>query len=203
MYLMTGSRPDLSFPVSHFGKFQNCHDTIHIKHLKHVFMADLTVQLLMHLSMLILPMTHMTGKVQQVLFITVFGNNVIWKSKKKPCVSLSSTGSEYIALVSAAAECMLVGKLLVEIIGVSDVQFVLFEDNQSCIKMASTFETKRSKHLSVKHHIVKDLAQHKVLKLVYVDTHNQVADVLTKALPYSKFQFCVTGLVYVKIGERC
>ncbi|KAJ8884815.1 hypothetical protein PR048_011011, partial [Dryococelus australis] len=40
----------------------------------------------------------------------------------------------------------------------------------------------------------------KVLKLVYVDSHSQVADVLTKALPYCKFQFCVTGLGVSKLG---
>ncbi|KAJ8886995.1 hypothetical protein PR048_013209, partial [Dryococelus australis] len=83
---------------------------------------------------------------------------------KKPSVSLSSTEEEYTALASAAAECLFVGKFLVEIIGVSKVQFVLFEDNQSCIKMASTFETKCSKHIRMKHHFVKDLVQDKVLK---------------------------------------
>ncbi|KAJ8886705.1 hypothetical protein PR048_012917 [Dryococelus australis] len=105
-------------------------------------------------------------------FIRVFGNYVTWKIKKPPWQPISK------------------------------VQFVLFKDNQSCIKMASTFETKCSKHVSVKNHFVKDLVQNKVLKLVYVDTHNQVADVLTKALPSSKFQVCVTGLGIKKWGGR-
>ncbi|KAJ8895379.1 hypothetical protein PR048_000711 [Dryococelus australis] len=149
MYFMMGSRPDLSFL---YGRSDG---TIVDAFVNADFAND----------------SH-DRKSETGFFIRVFSNKVIWKNKKQPYMSLSSTEAEYIALATLQQ----------------------LNDTQYCIKMASTFETKCSKHLSVKHHFVK------VLKLVYIDSHNPVADVLTKALPCSKFQFCVTRLGMSKLG---
>ncbi|KAJ8890677.1 hypothetical protein PR048_010186 [Dryococelus australis] len=187
MYLMMGIRADLSFLVSYFSKFQNCYDTIHLKNLKHVLRypnktKDICLQYGRSNGAVVYAFVDADSandphdrKNVNNFFTRVFGNNVIWKSKKQPCVSLSSTEAEYIM----------------------SVRGLVFGINHRCIRCT----TKPSKHVSVKHHFVKDIVQDKVLKLVYVDSHNQVAYVLIKALPYSKFQYYVTGLGMSELGE--
>ncbi|KAJ8878158.1 hypothetical protein PR048_022625 [Dryococelus australis] len=132
--------------------------------------------------MQILLMTLLTKKVFQD-FVRVFGNNVSWKSKKQSYVSLSSTEAEYVALASAATECLY--------------------HNQPCIKICSTFKTKRSKHISVEFHFVKDVVlDRKILRLSYVETSDQLADCLNKELPYCKLVKHIEGLGISKSGER-
>lgn len=61
------------------------------------------------------------------------------------------------------------------------------EDNQSCVHISNTLETKRTKHIDVKFHFVKDLVSKGKFLLKYVPTEHQTADVLTKALNVVKF----------------
>jgi len=63
----------------------------------------------------------------------------------------------------------------------------VFEDNQSCIRMASTLETKRTKHVDVKHHFIRDCVSQGKITLNYISTDLQQADILTKALTKQKF----------------
>ena len=63
-------------------------------------------------------------------------------------------------------------------------------DNQSCIKMTENlvFHDK-SKHIEIKNHFIRDMVQKGVVKLKYVPTKEQVADVLTKPLAHVKFEY--------------
>ena len=63
-------------------------------------------------------------------------------------------------------------------------------DNQSCIKMTENpvFHDK-SKHIEIKCHFIWDMVQKGAVKLKYVPTEEQVADVLTKPLAHVKFEY--------------
>lgn len=43
--------------------------------------------------------------------------------------------------------------------------------------------------LNVKHHFVKDMIQDGEFKLLYVNGENQLTDLMTKILPFSKFDY--------------
>lgn len=45
----------------------------------------------------------------------------------------------------------------------------------------------RSKHIDLKYHYIRDMVQWNVIKLKYIVTDEQVADILTKPLPLTKF----------------
>ena len=61
-------------------------------------------------------------------------------------------------------------------------------DNQSCIKLTKNLVFHdRSKHLDMKYHYIRDLVQRKTVKLQYIATSEQVADILTKPLPLRYF----------------
>ena len=46
---------------------------------------------------------------------------------------------------------------------------------------------KRCKHIEMKYHFVKDLVEQKLIQLKYVNTNDQIADILTKSLGGNKF----------------
>ena len=48
-------------------------------------------------------------------------------------------------------------------------------------------ESKRCKHIDVKHHFIRDNIKKGNMKVEYVPTTNQIADVLTKALDANTF----------------
>jgi hypothetical protein len=61
-------------------------------------------------------------------------------------------------------------------------------DNQSCIKLTENpvFHD-RSKHIDMRYHYIQDLVQRKTIKLQYIATSEQVADILTKPLTLRQF----------------
>ena len=67
---------------------------------------------------------------------------------------------------------------------------VILCDNQSCIKMTENlvFHDK-SKHIEIRYFYIRDLIQKGAIKLQYVSTDEQVADVLTKPLSRLKFEY--------------
>jgi len=58
---------------------------------------------------------------------------------------------------------------------------MVLEDNQACIKMATNPRGwKRTKHIDVRHHFVRDLVSAGIIDLKGVPTEDQSADMLTK-----------------------
>jgi hypothetical protein len=53
----------------------------------------------------------------------------------------------------------------------------------------------KTKHIEIWYHYIRDLVQKGVVKLQYVGTDEQVADVLTKPLSRVKFEYFETSLV--------
>jgi hypothetical protein len=62
-------------------------------------------------------------------------------------------------------------------------------DNQSCIKMMENHVFHdESKHIEIRYHFIRDMMQRGAVKLQYVGTDEQVADVLPKPLSHVKFE---------------
>ena len=67
----------------------------------------------------------------------------------------------------------------------------IYEDNQSTIKIANNpIQSDRTKHIDVRYHKIRELIDQNRIKLEYVPTADQTADIFTKALgkvKHSKF----------------
>ena len=76
----------------------------------------------------------------------------------------------------------------------------IFCDNQSCVKLSKNpvFHD-RSKHIEIKYHYIMDMVQRGELKLQYVATDEQIADVLTKPLSRVKFEYFRDRLGIIQI----
>jgi hypothetical protein len=116
------------------------------------------------------------------------GGAISWCSKKQPVVALSTTESEYISASAAATEAIWIRTLLMELGYCQDRPTTIYEDNQSCITISNNPEKhNRTKHIDIRYHYLRQLIEENKIKLEYIDTENQIADLLTKPLPRPKF----------------
>jgi hypothetical protein len=113
-----------------------------------------------------------------------------WQSKKQSSIALNMTETEHIAACSASFEVIWLQKLLTCLFDLEMEAIMILCDNQSCIKMTENpvFRDK-SKHLEIRYHYICDMVQRGAVKLQYVGTYEQVADVLTKPLSHVKFEY--------------
>jgi len=62
-------------------------------------------------------------------------------------------------------------------------------DNTSGISISKNpIMQSKTKHIPIKYHFLRDRVAQKVVKIVYVDTKEQIADILTKPLSRSNFE---------------
>ena len=119
----------------------------------------------------------------------IAGGPVSWRSKKQSTVALSTAEAEYVALSSAAQECVWMRRLNSELGNSRGEPTTVMEDNQSCIVMAKNPQHHgRSKHIDIKYHFVRELVENETIKLKYCPTKEKIADILTKGL--NREQFC-------------
>ena len=65
---------------------------------------------------------------------------------------------------------------------------LLYEDNNGCVKIANNLGShKLAKHIDIKYHFAKERVGDKSVRVEYISTENQVADVFTKPLGPIKF----------------
>lgn len=117
------------------------------------------------------------------------GNPIAWHSRKQACVAQSSMEAEYISAGIAAQELMNIKGILSEF---KLCQPVLLKiDNLSAISLIQNFEnSKRSKHIDIKYHFIKDLCLRGEIVLQYVPSNENVSDMFTKSLNKEKFLRC-------------
>eukprot|EP00253_Pinus_taeda_P026032 PITA_26032 len=95
--------------------------------------------------------------------------------------------AEYMAASLASCEAIWLRKMLFGLFGQALRPSVIYCDNQSCIKLTENpVFHKKSKHIEIKYHFIRDYVQKGVVKLEYISTNEQVADIFTKALPRGK-----------------
>jgi hypothetical protein len=134
-------------------------------------------------------------------FCVYLGSSLVsWSSKRQPTVSRSSAEAEYRAVVNATAECIWLRQLLGELRCDLNKATVVFCDNVSAVYMSSNpVHHKRTKHIELDIHFVRERVQLGQLRVLHVPTGEQFADVMTKGLPTKSFEhfrssLCVTPL---------
>lgn len=209
MYIMMGTRPDICFSVSYFGRFQDCATDEHFNHLLRVlkylktttnyklhfcYYSDNTDDLVTYADADWANDSNDRKSISGCCF-KLFNNLISWSSKKQSVVTLSSTESEFVAVCAASCELLSIKNLLTDMKISYVLPLCLYEDNQSTIRLLKNFENnKRCKHLDVKLHFVIDLISKGILKVNYISSTDQLADVFTKSLSYSVFAHFVEML---------
>jgi hypothetical protein len=122
------------------------------------------------------------------------GGAISWSSKLQPTVAASTVEAEYMAAAAAVKEALWLRMLCADLrIDVGTVKLLC--DNQGCIRiMKDPIASVRSKHIDVLHHFARERVARREVDLVYVTTADMPADMLTKAVPSPKLQFCKAAL---------
>ena len=115
--------------------------------------------------------------------IKVNGSTVSWASKKQPTVALSSAEAEYMAAGAAVQEVIWLRALLGELGFAQAGATTLLCDNQSAMAIASDdVHHARTKHIDIRHHFIRQHMAAGTVRMQWVPTADQQADILTKAL---------------------
>ncbi|CAL1402124.1 unnamed protein product [Linum trigynum] len=120
------------------------------------------------------------------------GGAISWSSKKQPVVTLSTTKAEFVAASYSATQCVWLRKILEQMGWKQCVEGTtqIMCDNNSAIKLSKNpVMHGRSKHIDVRFHFLRDLAKEGFIELEHCGTHDQIADVMTKALKQDTFQY--------------
>ena len=119
----------------------------------------------------------------------IHGGAVSWSSKTQAVIALSSTEAEYIAGTHAAKEAKWMAMLLSEIGRHAPRPFPVLADNLSAIALSkdNAFHS-RTKHIDIPYHYIREAVEVGDLRLDYVKTDANLADIFTKALARPKVE---------------
>jgi hypothetical protein len=126
-------------------------------------------------------------------YCVFLGDNLIsWSSKRQLTVSRSSAEAEYRAVAHVVAESCWIRQLLQELHQPVDRSTVVYCDNVSAVYLsANPVQHRRTKHIEVDIHFVRDKVQVGEVRVLHVPTTLQFADVFTKGLNTGPFrEFC-------------
>lgn len=199
MYLAVCTRPDIAYACSQLSQFNNCHDNSHWQAAKRVlrYLAGTINYSLLFVRSNKLSLAaytdadwanDVTDRKSYTGYIVKLGNNTInWESRKQRCVALSTTEAEYLSICDVCKDISFIKNLLSEIFCLN-VETVVYNDNQSAIKLLECKEYchKRTKHIDLRYHYVKDLIRNNIVIVKYLQTEGMIADVLTKPLSCKK-----------------
>ncbi|EJC97326.1 uncharacterized protein FOMMEDRAFT_100076, partial [Fomitiporia mediterranea MF3/22] len=110
---------------------------------------------------------------------------VLWSSKRQTLVANSMYEAELIALVRGTQEAIVLTHLAEEILQVSDAPINIYCNNNTVIQTVTSDKLKYSeqtKHLDYKKDFIKCYIELEYINAKYIQTNNQQADILTKAL---------------------
>jgi hypothetical protein len=217
LYLTTNTRPDLSFAVSQVARFNSKPKQSHanaikliLRYLKGSADKGLIVTPNDNLDLDCYVDADFAGlfrrerddnptavKSRTGFVITLGGCPLIWKSQLQTEIALSTMEAEYAALSFSMRRLIPIHSLLVEVIDRLKlkkhpnlkIKCTVFEDNNGCLSLANNHQlTSRTKHYLIKWHFFWHWVKMGVIKIVRVDTTEQLADIFTKGIARDLFE---------------
>jgi hypothetical protein len=207
MYAALGSRPDIAFAVQQLS--QHCHDFA----IAHWTAVKRVIRYLKGTRDLGIIFRRSAGNPQIDIYIDadfanladsksiggyfcIYGGSVIaWLSKKQSRIALSTTESESMALIPASKHGLWVHHLLNELDLPSSDLINLYCDNlQTISNIQDASLHARTKHLRVECHWVRELVDHNEMGITYIKSEDNLADILTKALPLPQHEYLLQKL---------
>lgn len=119
----------------------------------------------------------------------VNGGPIAWHVRYQRSVAKSSTIAEYFSVDDAAQDVLQLRMLVDELGSPPSAPTLIFEDNQPALRlMAGAVPSDATRHIAIRHFLIRDSVEQGSIKLEYCPTDVMVADVLTKPLPRVSFQ---------------
>ena len=124
---------------------------------------------------------------------------ISWSSRKQKTVAQNTTEAEYMAMADAANQAAWYHSFLEELGYTADDPIPLHCDNKGAIDLALNPVTgRRSKHIEIKHHVIREYVEGATITLVPTPTAEMLADGLTKPLARGSLQLYNTDMGLVQ-----
>jgi hypothetical protein len=207
IHLMRSTRPDIAVAVSIVSRYLDRPTKVHCDMVRRIFqyLAKTPDVGLVYKSDIIGPLTlvgytdasyanSFEARSISGYGILICGGLVSWYSHTQPVVALSTAEAEYIAVTDIAKEIAWF-KLFMSEMGLPQGNVTVYEDNEAAIKISKNPQDhKRTKHIQVRYHYVRDQIQNGEFHLEYVPTEYQLADLFTKGLYGPRLRFLMEQL---------
>nr|GEX46884.1 zinc finger, CCHC-type [Tanacetum cinerariifolium] len=138
------------------------------------------------------------------------GGEISWASKKQTCITGSTMESEFVASAAAGKEAEWLKKMLIEIsLWVKPIApiSIRYDSAITLAKAYSQMYNRKSRHLGVRHSMIRELIMNGVVSIEFVRSQQNLANHLTKGLTRDmviKFVEGMSGLkhMYLHIIPR-
>ncbi|SOV06531.1 uncharacterized protein UDID_17504 [Ustilago sp. UG-2017a] len=121
-------------------------------------------------------------------------NLVAWKSALQHCTALSAVEAEFVAATEATQEVLFFGQLF-KAIGIDVGIPIIFSDNTGTIQVSrDPAQHWKLKHIDTKYHFIRDDMQDGKVKIKYIGTADNLADVFTKPVNKEVLRCAQQGL---------
>ncbi|GJY14092.1 hypothetical protein Tco_0383401 [Tanacetum coccineum] len=200
MYL-TSSRPDIVQVVCYCARYQARPTEKHLKEVKRIFQY---LRGTIHIGLWYpkgscFELTAFSDVDHAPFGGTQFlGDKLVsWMLKKQDCTAMSSAEAEYVALSASCAQVMWMRTQLQDY-GFNYNKIPCCDSQSARAISCNPVQYSRTKHIHTRYHFIKEQVENGIIKLYFVRTEYQLADMFTKALPEERFQYLVR-----RIGMRC
>ncbi|KAF3646374.1 putative adenylate isopentenyltransferase 5, chloroplastic-like [Capsicum annuum] len=125
---------------------------------------------------------------------------ISWKFKKQHTVSRSSAEAEYRSMASAVAELTSLVGLFQELEVPITLPISVYSNSNSAIQLTNNLVFhERTKHIEINCHFIRDKIKNGLIKALYVQSSDQLADLLTKGLSLAQHTHLLSKLGVLNI----
>ena len=201
MYL-TATRPDILFAISLLSRFMHCASETHLvaarrilRYVKGTVDYGVKYESCQNFKLCGFSDSDWAGSIDDMKSTSGYcfsiGSGVFsWCTKKQETVAQSPAEAEFIAATAAVNQVLWLKKILCDLHLQQNHKIEVFIDNQAAIAISNDPVCHgKTKHFNIKLYFLREMQQNGEVTLVYCKSEDQLADMFTKPLPVSKFEF--------------
>jgi Reverse transcriptase (RNA-dependent DNA polymerase) len=199
LYLMIGTRPDISYAVTHLSQFTMNPSKDHYRAVLHIchYLAGTQDYKLVYgkaANKGLMAYTDSNWAANKIWRRSVTGyffgladDIIAWCSHAQKTIALSLTEAEYMALSDCSCQAVWI-KTMIEELGIVFKTVPIYCDNQGTSFIASnSVQESRTKHINIRYHYICELVGAKKVETMFVPGEMNLADMFTKNLQKVKF----------------
>jgi len=120
--------------------------------------------------------------------IKLFGDTIAWRSKEQKLISLSVSEAEYLSMSEGCRELISLHKIIQFLLSKTFTPMTIWCDNKAavnCVSLSYPVMLRHCLHKNINY--VKECEKNGLIKVSWISSKEQLADIMTKALPIQPF----------------